>query len=81
MPSTTEEPNEEFIGTVDVWQLRELRWPILRFLARPFVEECELGRYMRGLLASGRWSCVRVAPRATATSAPPHIFEVYGRSA
>lgn len=77
LPSS--ELHEEFIETVDVWQLRQLRWPILRFLAPRFLEERELDRYMRGLLASGRWTCVRVSPQAPAASVRPHIFEVYGR--
>ncbi len=72
---------EQFIETVDVWQLRQLRWPILRFLARRFVEERELDRYVRTLLASGRWSWVRVVPQPGAPSARAHVFQVYGRSA
>jgi hypothetical protein len=74
------QPHEEFIGTVDIGQLRQLRWPILRCLAPRFVEACELDQYMRGLLASERWTSVRVTPRATPTGASPHVFEVYGRS-
>lgn len=69
---------EEFIGTVDVWQLRQMRWPILRALARDFVEQCELERYMSGLLDSGYWRSVRVVPHADPAVKRPHLFDVYG---
>lgn len=70
---------EQFIGTVDVWQLRQVRWPFMRLLARHFVEEVELGRYMRRLLATGHWSAVRVVPRAHPAQANAHVFDVYGQ--
>ena len=50
MPQQT----EHFIGTVDVRELHELDWPIVRLLAPSFVERLELRRYKRHLLASGR---------------------------
>ena len=71
---------EELIGTVDVWQLRSrIRWMIMRAFARHFVEEVELGRYMRDLLATRRWSVVRVVPHVNAQGLPSsHVFDVYG---
>jgi hypothetical protein len=36
---------EELIGTVDIGQLHEIRWPIMRLLAGRYVEEMEMGRY------------------------------------
>ncbi|MDQ6673981.1 MAG: hypothetical protein M3069_25090 [Chloroflexota bacterium] len=74
------QPIEERIEIVDIWQLRNgLRWPIMRVLARRFVEEVELGRYMRALLATRRWSVVRVVPRADERGLPStHVFDVYG---
>jgi hypothetical protein len=71
---------EEFIGTVDVWELRSgIRWMITRVFSRHFVEEVELGRYMRGLLATRRWSVVRVVPHINEQGLPStHIFDVYG---
>src|SRR5919202_7124514 len=71
---------EEFIGTVDVWELRSgIRWMITRVFSRHFVEEVELGRYMRGLLATRRWSVVRVVPHINAQGLPSsHLFDVYG---
>jgi hypothetical protein len=75
MTHTTLLDQEEHIGTVDVWQLGLLgRWPIMRMLAPGFVEELELGRYMRNLLASHRWRMVRVVPRANARN----VLDIYG---
>ena len=74
---------EEFIGTVDVWELRSgIRWMITRVFSRHFVEEVELGRYMRGLLATRRWSVVRVVPHLNQQGLPSsHVFDVYGMPA
>jgi hypothetical protein len=71
---------EQLIGTVDVWELRSgIRWMIMRAIARHFVEEMELGRYMRGLLATRRWSMVRVVPHKSEQGVPStHVFDVYG---
>ena len=71
---------EELIGTVDVWELRSgIRWMIMRMISRHFVEEMELGRYLRGLLATRRWSVVRVVPHMTEQGVPStHVFDVYG---
>ena len=71
------EAREEFIGVIDVWELRQLRWPFTRLLAPHFVEERELGRYVRELLASGAWSTLRVVPRPDAKH--PHVFAIYGQ--
>ena len=71
---------DEFIETIDVWALRSLRWPVMRVLSRHFVEERELRRYERGLLATGRWTLVRVAPhQSDAGTASTHIFDVFGQ--
>ena len=59
---TTTIDQAEFIGTVDVSELNELRWPFMRIFARRFVEEVELGRYLKRLLATRRWTDVRVVP-------------------
>ena len=70
---------EEFIGTVDVWALRHVRWPFMNMLASHFVDTRELCAYERDLLASGRWAVVRTQPHvgdAGATST--HVFDVYG---
>lgn len=65
---------ERFIGTVDVWTLRKLRWPFMRVFARRYVERSELCRVERELLASGAWAMVRCTPQAVGS----HIFDVYG---
>ena len=76
----TQPREEELIGIVDTWQLRQLRWPILRFFARRFVEQRELDHYVNALLATGRWSRVHTTPSPAGTASSPHIFEVYGRA-
>jgi hypothetical protein len=72
--------HEELIGTVDVSRLRSgIRWMIMRPFAPHFVEEVELGRYLRGLLATRRWSIVRVVPHLDDLGAPSsHVFDVFG---
>jgi hypothetical protein len=70
---------EELIGTVDIGQLHETRWPIMRVLARRFVEEMETGRYIRTLLATQQWAVVRMVPRKTFKGVPStRVFDVYG---
>ena len=69
---------EQFIGTVDVWELRQLRWPVMRAIARRFVETRELCRYERTLLSSGQWSRVRCTPQASGLGGASHLFDVYG---
>ena len=70
--------NEELIETVDIHDLRQLRWPIMRIFFPHFVEEIELGRYMKGLLKSGRWKAVRVVPHSDADRLSHHVLDVYG---
>ena len=72
--------SEELIGTVDVWELNSgVRWMITRALSPRFAQEVELGRYMRRLLASRRWSVVRVVPHTDERGVPStHVFDVYG---
>ena len=54
---------DELIETINLWQLRQVRWPLMRILSPHFVAEVELGRYMKRLLGGGRWSIIRVVPR------------------
>jgi hypothetical protein len=76
---TSSAAGEEFIGTVDVSQLHAIRWWFLQFFAPRYVEDMELGRYLRGLLATGTWSMVRVSPHVDENGVPsPHVFDVYG---
>jgi hypothetical protein len=74
-----ERPTEQFIGTVDVGELQSIRGAIMRILARHYAEEMELGRYLRELLATRRWSMVRVVPHTNEQGVPStHVFDVYG---
>ena len=71
--------SEQFIGTVDVAELQSMRGAIMRLLARHYAEELELGRYLRELLATRRWSTVRVVPHTNEQGVPStHVFDVYG---
>jgi hypothetical protein len=83
--STTMSPlgsqsEEILIDTVDVSRLSSgIRWMIMRPFAPRFVEEVELGRYVRGLLATRRWSMVRVVPHQDEQGVPSrHVFDVFG---
>ena len=73
------EQKQHFIETVDVRELHELDWPIVRLLARSFVERLELRRYKRHLLASGQWGRIRAIPRRDSSGAvSPYVFDLYG---
>jgi hypothetical protein len=73
------QPIERYLGTVDVRELHELHWPILRLLSRSFVEGLELQRYKRQLLASGQWERIRAVPhRDRSGEVAPHQFDLYG---
>ena len=77
-------PEEEFLGQVNSWDLSERardRWPFLRVVAPGFVDHVELGRYLRGLLASGRWLTIRAVPRADPEGPSDHVFDLYGQPA
>jgi hypothetical protein len=54
--------DEQFIGTVNAWELRGNNWPILGIFASHFVAEIELGRYMKRLLETGKWEEIRLIP-------------------
>src|ERR1051326_1469712 len=53
---------EHFLETVDVRDLNELRWPIVRLLAPAFVDRMELRRHKQRLLETGRWERIRAIP-------------------
>jgi hypothetical protein len=53
----------ELIATVDVRELHSIRWGMMRQIFPRFVEDIELGRYLRTLLASGHYGAVRIAQR------------------
>jgi hypothetical protein len=71
---------QERIGMVNVWELHHFKAPLMRVLARHEIDRLELGHYLAGLLATGRWELVKVAPHRDANGHPSdHIFEVYGQ--
>lgn len=65
-------------ATVDVTQLNTLRWGPMRQLFPSFVEEIELGRYLKRLLAHAECQAVQLeSHRAPDGTALPHVFDVY----
>ena len=68
--STGSQDSRELLATVDARTLETIRWGPLRQLFPKFVEEIELGRYLKRLLASGQYSVVRLAPRRPGLKAP-----------
>jgi len=70
---------EQFLGAVDVRELHELDWPIVRLVSPSFVEGLELQRYKRRLLDSHKWDRVRAVPyRDIDGNVSSHRFELYG---
>jgi hypothetical protein len=70
----------EFIATVDTERLRTgIRWMFMRPFAPGLVQELELGRYLRELLGTRRWSVVHVQPHLDAAGVPSaHVVDIYG---
>lgn len=67
----------EPIGTVDVRALDSLRWGPLRQLFPGFVEELELGRFLKQLLAKTKCTAVKIEPQRDAQGHPSdHVFDV-----
>jgi hypothetical protein len=70
--------DEQAVATVDVAQLNTLRWGPMRQLFPSFVENIELGRYLKGLLASEECQAVQLEPHRNANgTALPRVFDVY----
>jgi hypothetical protein len=68
----------ELVTTVDVRELHGNRWGIMRQIIPRFVEEVELGRYLRTLLTSSQYGAVRVERHRDPDGRPStHIFDVY----
>jgi hypothetical protein len=70
--------SEQFIGSIDVRNLHEYRWPIIGVLARRFVNRLELRRHERHLLDSGQWTSIRSAPLRDGTGS---VYELFGTPA
>jgi hypothetical protein len=68
----------ELIATVDVRELHSIRWGMMRQMFPRFVEDIELGRYLRTLLTSGTNDAVRIVPHRGPDGRPSsHVFHVY----
>jgi hypothetical protein len=70
--------NAGLVATIDVRELHGIRWGMMRQLFPKFVEEVELGRYLRELLTSGQYGAVRVERHRNSTGQlSTHTFDVY----
>ena len=70
---------DELLATVDVRELNTVRWGPLRAMFPKFVEELELGRYLKHLLRTSRCRAVRLELHSNPDgSRSTHVFDVYG---
>ena len=70
--------SEQLIATIDARELHGIRSGIMRQMFPRFVEEAELGRYLRRLLSGGDNGAVRIEPHGDSAGRPStHIFDVY----
>jgi hypothetical protein len=68
------------VATVDVKQLSSVRWGPMRQLFPAFVEDLELGRYLKRLLAETTTDCqtVQLEPHRDAQGRlMPHVIDVF----
>ncbi|MBV8715924.1 MAG: hypothetical protein JO020_03145 [Chloroflexi bacterium] len=66
-------PGRKLLATVDIRELNTLRWGPMRQMFPSFVEEIELGRYLKQLPGSRGCCAVEIAPHASSS----HIFDVF----
>jgi hypothetical protein len=68
----------ELLATVDVRELNSLRWGPIRQMFPEFVEEIELGRYLKDLLAANGCRPVQLeAHRQPNGTVSDHMFDVF----
>ena len=73
-----EASSRELLATVDVTNLNSLRWGPLRQMFPGFVEEIELGRYLKQLLATSQCKTVEIQPHVGTNGRPsPRVFDVF----
>lgn len=66
------------LATVDVATLNTVRWGPIRQMFPDFVEEVELARYMKRLLADSRCERFAIQPHIGADGKPSrHVFDVF----
>jgi len=71
-------PQRQLLATVDVLELHSLRWGPLRQLFPGFVEEIELGRYLKKLLRTSDNRAVAIEPHREANGqTSTHVLDVY----
>jgi hypothetical protein len=76
MPAGTH--GEAPVTTIDVTELDTLMWGPLRAMFPSFVEEIELGRYLRRVLERRQCKAVQVERHIDASGQPStHIFDVF----
>ena len=68
----------DLLASVDANELQAIRSGLMRELCPQFVEELELGRFVRDLLSSEQCAAVRIERHPTADgSVSSHVFDVY----
>ena len=76
--STGSQDSRELLATVDARTLETIRWGPLRQLFPKFVEEIELGRYLKRLLATSQCRAVQIEPhRDPSGQLSSHVFDVF----
>src|ERR1051326_1157750 len=71
---------EEHIGTVNVWELHQIKAPLMRVLARHSMDHLELEHSTDALLKTKLWNAMRVVPHCDAGGHPSdHIYDLYGQ--
>jgi hypothetical protein len=66
------------VATVDVNTLNSLRWGPIRQMFPGFVEEVELGRYLKQLLASSQCKRFAIQTHVQTDGKPSrHVFDVF----
>lgn len=76
---TTPTPARKLLATVDVQSLNSLRWGPFRQMFPGFVEEIEMGRYLRRLLGTSQCKGVQIVAHCQPDGSPSsHVFDVYG---
>jgi hypothetical protein len=75
---TQTSPTEARVTTIDAASLHTIRGGLMRQMLPRFVEEIELGRYVRALLTRSGASAVRIEPhRHTDGRINEHEFDIY----
>jgi hypothetical protein len=70
---------DDYIGTIDAWQLHQFKAPIQRIFVRHDVDQLELNHYVRDLLATGQWDAIHFEPvRDDDGHLSDHVYELHG---